>query len=119
MTEKQLENLVKRMARYIQKQSPIDTGNLRSSIRLEQIRRLVYRIYVNWGGNPYLRDYPRGLAPYMPFTNEPWISPRWNGKKNPNEGWWENACENVIKILANKTGGKLNANYKRLHTDYN
>ena len=26
---------------------------------------------------------------YMPFTNEPWISPRWKGAKNPNEKWFE------------------------------
>jgi hypothetical protein len=24
---------------------------------------------------------------YAPYTNEPWLSPRWNGKSNPNQGW--------------------------------
>lgn len=29
-------------------------------------------------------------APYAVYTEYPWISPRWNGRKNPNEGWIEN-----------------------------
>lgn len=33
------------------------------------------------------------IAPYVPYTNEPWISPRWNGKKNPNEGWFDKAAD--------------------------
>ena len=38
----------------------------------------------------------------MPFTNEVWKSPKWNGKKNPNQGWWNNAMEMVIAFIAKK-----------------
>ena len=26
-------------------------------------------------------------TPYVPYTVEKWISPRWRGRKNPNEQW--------------------------------
>lgn len=29
-----------------------------------------------------------GRASYAVYTEYPWISPRWHGRKNPNEGWW-------------------------------
>lgn len=49
----------------------------------------------------------KGIAPYMPYTNEPWISPRWNGKQNPNEGWWNDAIEFIIQYMAKRLGGEL------------
>ena len=42
------------------------------------------------------------VAPYMPYTNEPWISPKWNGKKNPNEAWWQDAVKLVREYLKGK-----------------
>lgn len=32
-------------------------------------------------------------APYAVYTNEPWISERWHGKQNPNEGWLKYSIE--------------------------
>lgn len=102
--------IVNRCADYIKKVCPIDTGNLRDSIKIKKHKNtLIYEIYVNWGGNAYLRDYSRGMAPYMPFTNEPWVSAFWNGKKNPNQYWWNKACEYVINDFSKRTGGRLNA----------
>lgn len=40
------------------------------------------------------------IAPYMPYTNEPWISPKWNGKKNPNEGWFDRVAEDLAYHVA-------------------
>lgn len=47
------------------------------------------------------------IASYMPYTNEPWISYKWGGKKNPNEGWWQRAAAYVAMIVAQVTGGEL------------
>lgn len=47
------------------------------------------------------------IAPYVVYTNEPWISPKWNGKKNPNQGWFERATEAVAVELAAMLGGTL------------
>ena len=43
----------------------------------------------------------------MPYTNEVWISPKWNGKKNPNEGWWNNAVEFIVNYIAKRVKGKV------------
>lgn len=46
-------------------------------------------------------------APYMPYTNEPWIDKRWNGKKNPNEGWWQRFVAEFVRRLAAELKGEL------------
>lgn len=47
------------------------------------------------------------IAPYCVFTDEPWVSPYWHGKKNPNEGWWGRFCAEFSRRLAQKLRGKL------------
>lgn len=49
----------------------------------------------------------QNIAPYMPFTNERWISPRWKGAENPNEHWWENMCNDFVNDLARELNGKV------------
>lgn len=39
------------------------------------------------------------VAPYAPYTNEPWISPKWKGAKNPNLYWVQDAIESVKPVL--------------------
>lgn len=46
-------------------------------------------------------------APYFPFTEYPWTSPRKGGKKNPNEGWVERFQEEFARRFADKLGGKI------------
>lgn len=47
------------------------------------------------------------IAPYVPYTNEPWLSDKWNGKKNPNEGWWQRFVEEFTKRLTTRLKGEL------------
>lgn len=42
---------------------------------------------------------------YMPYTNEPWISPRWNGKRNPNQNWWDLAIQQYCVMTAERNRG--------------
>nr|DAN97926.1 MAG TPA: hypothetical protein [Caudoviricetes sp.] len=77
--------------------APFDTGNLAlNAITLNMPSSNKGAVYVN-----------RQIAPYMPYTNEPWLSPWWRGAKNPNEAWWNTACENAIKNIADLLGGEL------------
>lgn len=70
---------------YVKSVSPYDTGNLREdSILIIRQNRNRYDIVI-WGD----------MAPYAVFTNEKWISPRWKGKKNPNEKWIDMAAQYV------------------------
>lgn len=39
------------------------------------------------------------IVPYFRATNDPWISPKWHGKQNPNEGWWDKYCERKVQQI--------------------
>lgn len=47
------------------------------------------------------------IAPYVPYTNEPWIAAFWGGRKNPNEGWWQRFVNEFAIRLAAELGGEL------------
>lgn len=73
---------------------PRDTGNLaRNGIRYE-IKDDAFILYVD-----------EAIAPYMPYTNEPWTAERWHGKKNPNEGWWDDFADAFANGLATNLRG--------------
>lgn len=60
-----------------------------------------------WRGDDFHIYIDEDIAPYMVYTNEEWISPKWHGKKNPNEGWWNAFCEQFIYYLAKTFDGYL------------
>lgn len=76
--------------------APIDTGNLRNNAIRYKFENNKCIIYVD-----------QKVAPYMVYTNEPWISPRWNGKKNPNEKWFDNATKHIVESLAETLHGSF------------
>ena len=91
------ETICKSAVELVKKVSPIDTGNLRyNAINYKFLDADTCVIKVSLD-----------IAPYMPYTNEPWLAKRWNGKKNPNEGWWENAVKKVVEYLAQALGGEI------------
>lgn len=97
MTMQQIENALFRTLIWFKARTPQDTKNLkRHGVKLERIGVGVWRLYVD------LEE-----APYMPYTNEPWISPKWNGKQNPNEKWWNNTVEEFMRRVARELGGKI------------
>lgn len=75
---------------------PRDTGNMAYMALQYEIQNGILAITIN-----------PAIAPYVPYTNEPWISPKWNGKKNPNEGWWDRFVAEFTKRLANKLKGVI------------
>ena len=77
--------------------APFKTGNLRyNAIKLESRAPGVVAILIDMD-----------IAPYMPYTTEPWISDKWKGKNNPNEKWWDNVCEEVIQGFASELGAEV------------
>ncbi len=58
-------------------------------------------------GNAFIVYIDESIAPYVWFTQMPWTAARWNGKKNPNEGWFEIFQDEFAHRLARKLGGKL------------
>lgn len=75
---------------------PIHTGNL-------AYNALVYDVQ----GDQFIIRVDPAIAPYVPYTNEPWLSDKWHGKQNPNEGWWQRFAEEFAKMLATKLKGEL------------
>ena len=96
MTKAQFERICMELVGTIRKRAPRDTGNLADNgVRFRWIDEETFEIYVD-----------ESIAPYMPYTNEPWISPKWNGKKNPNEAWWQDAIELCKQHLFNAYDGE-------------
>lgn len=94
MTEKSFNRLVNRCFDITKKKAPYDTGNLRNdATRIVWENQNTVRIYVD-----------EGIAPYMPYTNEPWVSPKWNGKKNPNQYWFDMAAKMCYTAVKRATG---------------
>lgn len=95
----------------LRKLAPKHSGNLAyNAIKYKWIGDNKFVIYVDVGDTASFmktREYEEGVAPYMPFTNEKWISPRWNGTQNPNESWWNDAMEVIINYIAKKFNGEL------------
>lgn len=84
MTTKEFQRFCNGLFKETQRRTPIDTGNMRyNSLTI---------VYTE-GGNECHIYVDEAIAPYVFYTNEPWISPKWRGKKNPNEGWWDKSAE--------------------------
>lgn len=95
MTKERFTEYVNRFRELLSLLAPRDTGNLAfNSILLEWKSENEVDIYVS-----------EDIAPYMPYTNEPWVADRWNGKQNPNEAWWQNAISQIVEQLNQEFGG--------------
>jgi hypothetical protein len=82
--EKALLRAVEKAYRLIQSQAPVRSGELKDSIKIVASSR-GYVIEVT--------------APHMPYTEEAWVSPRWSGRDNPNEGWFQEAIELAFRLI--------------------
>lgn len=97
MTTNQFKNMCYRALETMRGLAPYKTGNLaRNAVRMYFISEDTAVLYVN-----------TVIAPYMPYTNEPWISPRWNGKKNPNEGWFDGAVRIITEQVSEELNGEI------------
>ena len=87
MTNEEFHKWVSIFVEEFRKSSPISTGNLRfNAIRYVFVSPTREEVYIDLD-----------IAPYAPYTNEPWVSPKWKGKKNPNEGWFERGFDEAMQ----------------------
>lgn len=75
---------------------PYLTGNLANNALRVKVTKQEVVIFID-----------QSIAPYAPYTNEPWISPKWKGTPNPNAGWWERFCEEFTRRLAQRLRGEI------------
>ena len=96
MTQSEFDRLCMDAVAEVRKRAPYDTGNLSTNgVRFYWKDDNTFIIYVD-----------ESIAPYMPYTNEPWLSPRWNGKKNKNEAWWQDATKIVAEFITKTLQGE-------------
>lgn len=97
MNAQNFSRFVSKFTKNFRTLTPIDTGNLRyNAVR--------YNFSSSQRGVVYIDTK---IAPYMPFTDLPWLSPQWKGKKNPNEGWFERAVEKALEQTVKEMGGRI------------
>jgi hypothetical protein len=96
MTEKEILSKIRDLAArakvIVLQQAPVRTGNLVNSIKVAY-NATGFKIYID-----------TNQASYAAYTILPWTSPRWNGKSNPNEGWFDDAAELVARYIATILG---------------
>lgn len=81
-------------ARYL---IPKDTGNLRyNSFKIKHKSKNTWVVYID-----------EKVAPYAPYVNEKWISPKWHGRQNPNEGFWKEVFEFIGLRINQLVGGRI------------
>lgn len=96
MTDQEFADACSFSLGYVKGRTPYRTGNLvKHGDQLSQFKT-IGTIYVDMNN-----------APYMPYTNEPWIAHRWGGKKNPNESWWNKTAEALVYEIADFIGGEV------------
>lgn len=96
MTKQEVVNAAISIVEELRSMVPRDTGNMAYNALRYELQGDVLDITVD-----------PAIAPYVYFTNEPWVSPKWNGKQNPNEGWWQRFVEEFSRRLATKLKGEL------------
>ena len=94
MTRDLIIRKVKDAIKILKRRAPYDTGNLAYNAIKYRIEGKNLVIYVD-----------EEVAPYMACTNERWVN---RPGKNPNEKWWQEAIEFIIKYLAQELKGDLN-----------
>ena len=104
------EELGAKALEIIRGDAPVDTGNLKyNATKMVKPGDCQRMVYVDTGNGLPLKQKVKGIAPYMKYTNESWnlFQPPLKGKKNPNEGWWNNAFNKVIAMVQNEFGFKV------------
>ncbi len=92
------EQAVDYLVMWLRIRAPKDTWNLTN----HGIRKVWNPVRFSWevviGGEP---------APYAIYTNEPWISTKWHGAINPNQGWIQMAVEEAKPTLIGILSGVI------------
>lgn len=73
---------------------PRDTGNMEFNALKVKVEGRYVIVY-----------FDTKVAPYIPYTNEPWLSARWHGKRNPNQDWWDSFAQEFIRRLTLRLKG--------------
>lgn len=96
LTDDQMRELEEEIANLIAKFTPVRSGNLRYN---------AFKTHYEAGDLVIKVDL--SIAPYMPYTNEPWVSPKWHGRRNPNQYWFDLFFFSILSFICKRFGGTL------------
>lgn len=74
------------------------TGNMAFNALKYVVEGDVFRVYID-----------EQIAPYVWYTIKPWLSPRWHGKRNPNQDWNKIFQDEFAARLSRRLGGRMAA----------
>lgn len=94
--QNEMQEFKREALQVIKNSAPVRTGNLQSSVKVRDLSNGGFEIYID-----------TGQAPYAEATTDSWISPKWNGRENPNEGWDDEASALVIRRGAQRFKTKI------------
>lgn len=57
--------------------------------------------------------YDGNVVPYIPYTEYKWVSPKWHGKPNPNEGWIKDKTVNDLNLMINTASSSERATIRK------
>jgi hypothetical protein len=83
-----MRDIAARAKVLVLQQAPVRTGNLANSIKVSYTET-GFKIFID-----------TNQAPYATYTINPWLSERWKGRANPNEGWFEDAANIVARYIS-------------------
>lgn len=91
-----MEELKRDALKQVKNVTPVDTGNLRNSVRSRDLPNGGFEIYIN-----------TEQAPYAKHTIDPWTDGRFGNKQNPNEGWTDTAGRIFVNMAKLKLRGNI------------
>lgn len=88
--QEQLERIVMPSLMIVQSSTPYRSGTLARAWKVRMLSN-GFEIYNN--------------TEYLPYVNEKWVSPRWRGRANYNEGFVQKITGQVAEFVASQVGG--------------
>ena len=101
--EKKIEMALANCVLITKANMPYKTGGLERSVTLKRITN---------GAEIYTTATTKNGNLLLPYTNGVWTHPRWKGRRNPHEGWWDKRAEQIGQYMAYTLGGQYVPNSK-------
>lgn len=101
ISEQDVRSAIEQAVWSFRQKVPIDTGNMRNNAtKIVPVSENQYKLYID-----------KNIAPYFPYVNGPWISPRWHGARNDNAGFFIKAAIEYANTLTSILGGEMEVIY--------
>ena len=96
MDDSQLIAVATMAYNHLKNVCPVDTGNMKyNAIRFTRLSENKIEVSIE-----------ASIAPYVVYTHEQWLSPKWGPHTNPNEKWIDDAADAIAAKISASLGGR-------------